>query len=559
MPAFDSEPIFGKLLDSEGGSFLISGARNERGTQTYIPNTNVIATRIETADGVFRVIDFAPRFFQHGRSFRPTQIIRIVEHISGSPRLRIDCSPVLGWSKQVPRKSFESHHIDFEGYPARLRLTTDVSLSYLNGQPFTLTQTKYLALTWGAPIEEPLAPLASRFRDETIAYWRGWVRHTNIPADYQSDVIRSALALKLHCFEDTGAIVAAMTTSIPESPDSGRTWDYRYCWLRDAYYVLGAFRLLGHFEERDKFVEYLINITAAHPHLDLSPLYRINGSSDLTEVILENWHGYEGGKPVRVGNGAATQQQNDVFGEMVLALAPVFLDERFTHDQTDLVLGLLKRLTRKAGQVAGTPDAGIWEFRTRSTPQTFSSLMSFAAADRMTLICERRGSPDADEYRALANRLRNEIISRSWNNQKNTFVSIYDGSDLDAALLQIVGLRLLPRDDGRLSATVDAIIADLSKDGLLLRYRAPDDFGTPDVAFTLCTFWLVEALASLGRLTEAREFLDRARLTKSQLGLFSEDYDTQNKRMWGNFPQGYSHVGLIHAAFAASREWPDMV
>ena len=558
MPRFDSPPVFAKLLDEEnGGSFSIRAAENVLGTQRYLPNTNVLETTFAAKDGTFRVLDFAPRFVQYERSFRPTKLIRIVEPVSGTPRIRVCCDPVRGWSKQRPEREHGSHHIGYRGYETELRLTTDASLSYLDGEPFALTERKHFVLAWGAPVEEALAPLCDRFLRETVKYWTQWVKHCDIPPIYQEEVIRSALALKLHCFEDTGAIVAALTTSIPEAPGSGRTWDYRYCWLRDAYYALGAFRLLGHFEEREQFLHFLLNVATSAENLDLAPLYRVDGRSDLAERLLGEWPGFGGEGPVRVGNGAATHKQHDVFGEMVLALTPLFLDARFREQVTPPVLDLVTDLARKAVSVAGQPDAGIWEYRTEWRPQTFSSLMCWAAADRMTRIAQQHRPAHVAEFAAAAARIRDEILSRAVHPTRGCLVADYGGTEVDAALLQAVTLRLLPSDDRRLHATVDAVREDLLQDGWLKRYRTNDGFGVPAVAFMLCTFWQVEALARLGRTEEARASMDRVRAVKSPLGLLSEDLDPVSHAMWGNFPQAYSHVGLIHAAFAASPRWSE--
>jgi GH15 family glucan-1,4-alpha-glucosidase len=385
------------------------------------------------------------------------------------------------------------------------------------------------------------------------------VKECDVPPQFQREVIRSALALKLHCFEDTGAIVAAMTTSIPESPGSGRTWDYRYCWLRDAYYALSAFRLLGHFEEREQFVRYLINVASAHPELDLAPLYRVDATVDLEESTLAAWPGFNGEGPVRIGNAAARQRQNDVFGEMVLALIPVFLDDRFSAERSRDTLDLLRRLTRKAISLAGVPDTGIWELRSGLQAQTFSSLMCWAAADRTAAILDRRGSAEASELRQAAERIRAEIVAKAWSESKGTFVATYGGSGLDASLLQIASLRMLKADDPRLNATIDVVWRELARGGWLFRYQMDDGFGTPTVAFVLCTFWLVEALVVVGRTLEARELLQHTLAALSPLGLLSEDYDVAGHRMWGNFPQAYSHVGLIHAAFAASPRWSEVL
>ena len=560
LPRFDSEPIFGALLDSsDGGSFQVSGADGRPGTQRYLDNTNVLETTFHGQEGSFRIVDLAPRFVMHGRIFRPTQLFRIVEPVSGAPRISVRCAPRLGWSKDMPQSFQGSNHIEFAGFASPLRLTTDIPPAYLGGRPFALRERRILALTWGEPIEEPLAQLCERFLGETIRHWQGWVKQCNIPPLFQKEVIRSALALKLHCFEDTGAIVASMTTSIPEAPGSARTWDYRYCWLRDAYYTLGALRLLGHFEERERFVQYLLNIAAGMPGLDLSPLYRVDGASDLEERTMDGWPGFGGHGPVRVGNAASRHTQNDVFGEMVLALTPVFLDDRFSVERSPAALELLERLARKAVAVVGGPDAGIWEYRTELKTQTFSSLMCWAAADRMALVAARHVPAIEPEFRAAAGKIRDEIIARAWNAELKSFVANYDGGDLDASLLQMAVLRFLPADDPRLRSTIDSIWRVLGNDGWLYRYRLDDGFGQPAVAFTLCTFWLIEALATTGREEEAKAVMQKVHAALSPLGLLSEDFEPASKRMWGNFPQAYSHVGLIHAAFAASPRWSDIL
>ena len=560
LPRFDSEPAFSSLLDAEeGGRFRIAAAGGEEGRLRYLPSTNILETVFETPTGHFRVIDFIPRFLQHGRAFRPTQLIRIVEPIDGTPRVVVQCDPRLGWSKERPTMVQGSHHVRYEGFAAQLRLTTDIPLSYLCGQPFTLTTRQHLVLSWGAPVEEPLPQLCERFWSETARYWQHWVKSCDIPPHFQQEVIRSALALKLHCFEDTGAIIAAMTTSIPESPGSGRNWDYRYCWLRDAYYVISAFGHLGQFEEREQFVQYLLNIAGGAPDLDLAPLYRVDGSTNLEESTLSHWAGYNGEQPVRIGNAAALHSQHDIYGEMVLALTQVFMDERLIDERSPAAYRLVEGLARRAISLAGVPDAGIWEYRTEWKPQTFSSLMCWAAADRMAAIAQRHEPGRAAEFEAAAQRIREEMVANAWSASRGSFVGHYGGEDLDASLLQMARLRFLPVSDPRLGSTIDAINQDLGKDGWLHRYSLNDGFGKPTVAFVICTFWLVEALNFAGRRDEARVAFERIHRALSPLGLLSEDYNPITCQMWGNFPQTYSHVGLIHAAFAASPTWNEVL
>jgi GH15 family glucan-1,4-alpha-glucosidase len=559
MPRFDAEPVFGELLDPDGGAFVIGPVGPYEGVQRYLPNSNVLETRFETDTGAFRVIDFAPRFRLFDRMFRPAKIVRIVEPLVGSPRVRVRCDPRAGWSKRRPRRELGSNHVSFD-LESELRLTTDVPLAYLDTERgFALTERRHFVLAWGAPVEEPLAPLCERFLRETDRYWQTWVKHCEIPPRYQREVIRSALALKLHVFEDTGAIAAALTTSLPESPGSGRTWDYRYCWLRDAYYALEAFRLLGHFEEREGFVSFLLELASDAKDLDLAPLYGIDGRRNLDERILEGWRGLDGEGPVRVGNGAVHHVQNDVFGEMVLALTPAFLDERFAPDEKRHALDLLVGLGRKAISVVGQPDASIWELRTEWKPQTFSSLMCWAAADRVAKVTERHAPALAPELAAAARRIHHEIGERAWSDALGGFASTYGGGEPDASLLQMAPLRFLAPDDPKLRATIAVVRRDLEHGGWLRRYKSDDGFGTPTVAFVICTFWLIEALAITGERAEATRLLDRTLEALSPTGLLAEDWDAGARRLRGNYPQAYSHVGLVHAAFAASPPWSEVL
>jgi GH15 family glucan-1,4-alpha-glucosidase len=562
LPRFDAEPMFSTLLDeAAGGRFAVEPAGGESGRQSYLENTNVLATTFHTDGGAFRVIDFAPRFRQVEGLFHPTQLHRIIEPIEGHPHVRVRFEPRLGWSKAPAPTVAGAKHLRVEGFASPVWLDTDVDVAdVIQQRPFALTERKHLVLTWGSPVEEALPSLCDRLLGATVRYWRTWVKHCNIPPLWQQASIRSALALKLHCFEDTGAIVASMTTSIPEAPGgAGRTWDYRYCWLRDAYYVLGALRLLGHFEERERFVKYLLHLVGDSADLRLSPLYRVDGTSDLDEKILEGWPGFGGEGPVRVGNGAARHTQNDIFGEMVLALSPLYLDDRFADERSKDTLDLLERLTERACAVQGAPDAGIWEYRTEWKPQTFSSLMCWAAADRMALIAARHAPARRDRFAGAAAQIRERIVAEAWNESLGSFAGTHGGRDLDAALLQMAPLRFLPRNDPKLVQTVEAVGRSLSRDGWVYRYDVDDGFGRPQVAFVLCTFWMIEALASTGRSAEARALMDRVHAAMSPLGLMAEDYaPADGGRMWGNFPQAYSHAGLVHGAFAASPRWLDL-
>ena len=556
LPRFDSEPVFGSLLDPEAGQFSVTPVGGGRGAQRYLGNTNVLETTFRNADGAFRVLDFMPRFQRSlGEYFRPTQLHRIVEPLEGKPVIQAHCKPIAGWSKRPATIVEAGDHLRFDGLGAPARLHTDLPLrAVASAQPIPLTGREHLIFSWGPQEPFPDVHVSDDYLEKTIAYWTLWVKRMNVPALYQQEVIRSGLALKLHCFEDTGAIVAAMTTSLPEAAGSGRTWDYRYCWLRDAYYTLSAFRSIGHFEEREKFLKFLVHVVGEKHDLALDPLYRIDGGTNLEETTLDHWAGYEGGRPIRVGNAAAPQLQHDVYGEMILALTPLYLDDRYESERTPDTLALMKRLARRAIEVAGTPDAGIWEYRERWVPQSFSSLMCWAAADRMATITEKASPADAAEFRAAATAIHDQMDRHAWHPERQYYAATYGGHELDASLLQMSNLRFLPFDDPRLLQTIDAIERELSADGWLRRYHS-DFIGQTEVAFTICTFWLVEALAHAGQMKRARAIFERARKINAPLGLYSEDYDPKTRRMWGNFPQAYSHVGMIQAAFATSPRW----
>jgi GH15 family glucan-1,4-alpha-glucosidase len=383
------------------------------------------------------------------------------------------------------------------------------------------------------------------------------VKGTRVPRDFQKQVVRSALALKLHQYEDTGALLAATTTSLPEHPGSGRTWDYRYCWLRDAYFTLNALERLGHSEEMERFLEYLRNIYEQGGGV-LRPAYRINGDVDAEETILEHLAGFEGDGPVRVGNQAFEHVQNDVYGEMVLAVSRLVLDSRFVGEIPPRTAGdLVRELVGQIDARLDHPDAGLWEFRDRTRLHAFTVLMHWAGARRAAEVADALGEDElASHARSVEGRAADLLWERCWNEEIGALTQVAGEPQLDAALLLAVHLGFLTPDDPRAARHVDAIRVALSVDGgLLRRYSVLDDFGVTEAVFTVCTFWLVEALAVTGRVEEAHELFHRLLGLHNGLGLYSEDLLPGTLEQSGNFPQTYSHVGLINAAFRLSRRW----
>jgi GH15 family glucan-1,4-alpha-glucosidase len=558
-PRPDSSFVFGRLLDRErGGVFAVEAVGAADVHQEYIENTNVLRTVFAGSAGSFELIDYAPRFLQYDRPFKPSMFVRVIRPLAGDPRVRVRCSPTWDYGRATVSSWRASNHIEYTGLPAPVRLTTNVPLSYVEEQrPFLLERDHHLVLTWGQPLEAGLEETAERFLERTLDYWRLWVKGTRVPRDYQREVIRSALVLKLHQYEDTGALLAATTTSLPEQPGSGRNWDYRYCWLRDAYFTLNALERLGHSEEMERFLVYLRNLAEDRAG-QLQPAYTITGGDDAPELELDHLAGFEGEQPVRVGNQAFHHIQNDVYGEMILAVSRLLLDARFAGSvSTPQAIRLVRELVRQIDERMEDPDAGLWELRGVKRLHAFTLLTHWAGAMQAAEIGAALDAPELNAAAlAVAERAGALLEERCWDAERGVLTQAAGEPQLDAAMLLALHLRYFQPDDPRAATHVDAIRRDLAVNGgILHRYTVPDDFGTSEAAFTVCSFWLVEALAILGRTDDARVLFEKLLTLHNGLGLYSEDLLPGTWTQSGNFPQTYSHVGLINAAFRLSRSW----
>ncbi len=568
FPRFDSPSVFGHLLDDQiGGRWTIEGvgAGWERDCR-YLKNSSVLATRWYRPGepGAFEVIDFAPRFPLYDRFYRPSMMVRLVRHLGGRPRVRVVCDPRFDYGRSVPHQTRGSNHITYEDINTqdRLRLTTDASITNVaQSIPFELTKDLHFALAWGEPFEDTFSRLDD-FLIRTREYWNNWCKHTRVPVNYQEAVLRAAMTLKLHTFEDTGAVIAATTTSIPEIAGSERNWDYRFCWLRDAAFVIRALLRMGHSNDAERFCEYLRNLIPEDKNsarVELQPVYGIDGNAELTEVTLGHLRGYRGNGPVRVGNAAYTHRQNDVYGEVVMALAPMFYDERLLGSELEPVYETVEHLTRAAIETFSLPDASIWEYRGEDEHHLFSKFMSWAALDRAAHIAERLGhSKEFARWTDETERMRSEILKQGYCDKTGSFVGAYGKTHLDASLLLMPILRFLPPDDPRVVSTIDAMLRDLCVNGYMFRYRHADDFGHQESAFTICSTWMVEALWLAGRKQEAVEMFERLLESRNSFGLLSEDIDPKTGELWGNFPQTYSMLGIINCAVRMSPHWDEI-
>jgi GH15 family glucan-1,4-alpha-glucosidase len=572
FPRFDRDPVFCSLIDNgiedgdampRKGVFAIEMVGMTRCEQAYLDNTAILSSVLSDDQGnALEILDFAPRFVRHERFFRPPQLVRRVRRISGRPRIRVVIRPCLGLGEEPDEITRGSNHVRFVGADQTIRLTTDAPISYvLESIPFAVERPFSFFIGSDEALRAEIENTAREFLDKTTDYWHDWVRSLSIPFEWQREVIRAAITLKLCSFEESGAIVAALTTSIPEAPGTQRNWDYRFCWLRDAYFVVHALNRLGTTRTMEDYLGFITNIVDTYSESGaehLPPLYPITRGGESREFEVPNLAGYRGHKPVRVGNGAATQIQNDGYGAVVLAATHSFFDRRLIQPGKEALFAQLERMGERAIAVFDKPDAGPWELREKQVVHAFSSVMCWAACDRLARIAGTLGRADRKEYwRSEGKRLKGIIGERIWNQEKGHFVSTFDGADLDATLLLIAELGFVKPEDPRYIATVEAIGRELGRGDLILRYGTQDDFGFMHTGFLICAFWYVDALHAIGRKDEAKELFDRILTRRNSFGLLSEDADLKTGELWGNFPQTYSMVGLINSAMRLSRNWEE--
>ncbi len=565
FPRLDGDPAFNALINDpepESGFMDIVMDRFASSEQRYLRNTAVVETILTAADGAsLRVVDFAPRFKRFGRQFRPPMIVRRIEPLSGRCRITVRVRPSFGYGTVQPSRTLGSNHMRFVSGADVLRLTTDMPVSYVAKEAsFELHRPINLLLGSDESVPERPDMLTREFLEETVAYWQDWVRDLAVPFEWQDAVIRAAITLKLCSYEDTGAIVAALTTSLPEHAGSGRNWDYRYCWMRDAFFTVHSLNRLGATLTMENYLTYVLDAVLSTDLGKLAPLYPIVPGSSTEEIIATDLRGFMGMGPVRIGNAAASQRQNDIYGSVILAAAQMFWDDRLPHPGDLSLYQQLRPIGLVAEAVALQPDAGIWEYRGRSRPHTFSAIMCWAAVHRLGLIAGKLGeADDARQWMKSAIALRERIIAEAWNEEGGYFAGSLGGSEVDAALLLMPEIGMISHNDPRFLSTLKVMEERLLRGGLMMRYTDADDFGTPETAFLVCSFWYIDILVTCGRRQEARDLFQRILDMRNHVGLLSEDVAFDTGQLWGNFPQTYSMVGLIHSALRLSRSWEEGV
>ena len=563
-PYFDSDPICCSLLrggaEQECGFVDVQFPESRVVEQHYERNTAILVTRYEDNSGNgIEVTDFAPRFYLHGRMFSPSMLVRIIRRCAGRPRISLRVRPMINYGREKAQTRCGAHHITYVGSAQAMRVTTDASVSSITDEkPFFLQESITLLMGPDETVDGSPRDLGRNFEEMTRAYWHRWVRNLAIPFEWQDVVIRSAITLKLNAFDDTGAVIAAVTTSIPEAPHSGRNWDYRFCWLRDAYFVVNALNRLGATGTMERYLEYILNIIADTRDAPLQPMYGLRREAILDEREEPALPGYRGMGPVRAGNSAYFQIQNDVFGEAILASTHAFFDRRLERPGGRHLFHDLERMGEQAVLNYNVPDAGLWELRGTTRVHTFSSLMCWAACHRLAKIAVQLRLPERAQYWGRhAQIIHAEICKRAWNADMNSFVSTFEGNKLDASLLLMAEIQFLPAQDPRFVGTVRAVEKHLQRGDFLLRYDEEDDFGLPETAFLVCTLWWILALSHMGEKDRARELFENVLSKRNHLGLLSEDLMHDSGELWGNFPQTYSMVGLIQCASRLSLSWDE--
>ena len=554
LPQFDSASVFAKILDEQkGGSFKIECDETYNTSQNYIENTSILVTKFESEENSFEVIDFMPRYQKENGSFySPPEIIRLIKLLRGKPKFKIFYDPkleyALGNTNTYVKDEFIVSVVDEKRY-GTLYLYTDLNKkNILESNEIEIHKDCFLSVSYNEKIESVTLNQTMLDYEKTKIYWMNWCHKTPKFKNYNSEILRSAMTLKLLTFEKTGAVLAAATTSLPETIGEVRNWDYRFCWIRDASMVIKIITKLGHKKIVKNFIDFIVNLIP-DKNEKLQIMYGISGEKILTEKFLSHFVGYEESKPVRIGNAAYSQKQNDIYGILMDAIHFQIDKYREDNDKHEELWSIVKLIIWVVEKNWKLPDRGIWEFRNENRHFTFSKLLCWVAVDRaikISRIFKRKKS--TNKWKILRNEIKKDILENGWNKNKKAFTQSYGSKDLDASVLLMEQYEFIDAMDPKYVSTVKAIEKELSFEGLLFRYKNIDDFGKPSSSFTVCSFWFAYSLYKIGEKEKSKKYFDELLSYSNHLGLFSEDLDFKSKRLLGNFPQAYSHLALIETA-----------
>lgn len=560
LPQFDSTSVFAKLLDEKnGGSFEIKTKCDYEIQQEYYRNTAILVTRYSDGENIFEVHDFMPRYYKlSGKYNAPPEIIRYVKHVSGAPRFSVLYDPklayALGHTSTYIKDGFIVSLTNKQKFETLFLYTSFNKQSIGSGGEIVLNEDGYFLLCYNEKILKPTTEKVSLELERTKTYWLDWVDRTPTYKQFNKEIIRSAITLKLLTYDKTGAVLAAATTSLPETIGEVRNWDYRFCWIRDASMVIKVVSELGHKNSAKRYLQFIIDLM---PDKDekLQIMYGINKEKTLTERTLDHLEGYKGSRPVRIGNAAYEQKQNDIYGILMDVIYEQLV--KFSNDieNGEELWSITKGIVWIVQKHWKEPDKGIWEFRGEDRHFTFSKVLCWVAMDRAIKVARIFGKArKIEKWTSLEQEIKADIHENAWSRDKNAFVQSYGSDHLDASVLLMESYGFIHAKDPRFVGTVHAIGEELSNDGLLYRYKNQDDFGLPSSSFTICTFWFINSLFKIGEEEKALAHFERLLGHGNHLGLFSEDIDFKTKRLLGNFPQAYSHLALIECAINFSRK-----
>ena len=554
LPQFDSSAIFCKIIDNHiGGSFKIEADESYIITQQYINNTAIVRTNFKNEKNEFEVLDFMTRYKLDDQNFySPPEIQRLINPITGLPKIKVLYNPTLeyanGKTKTYEKEDFIVSVFDEASYETLFLYTDIEKKKILENKEFELSKSVYLNLSYNEKIDLPSLSKSEEELKKTQEYWLNWCKKSPSFKLYNKEITRSSITLKLLTFEKTGAVLAAATTSIPETIGEVRNWDYRFCWIRDASMVIKIVAKLGHQRIVKNFIDFIVNLIP-NKNEKLQIMYGIDGQKTLTEKILKHLSGYKNSKPVRIGNAAYIQKQNDIYGILVDAIhfqIEKFKDISYKHEQ---LWSIVKSVVWVVEKNWKKPDKGIWEFRNEDQHFTFSKLLCWVAIDRAIKISNLiKNGRKSDKWKILREEIKNDIHLNAWNPKIKAFTQSYGSDFLDASVLLMESYGFIDCKDPKYIDTVKAIERELLFDGLLFRYKNNDDFGEPKSSFTVCTFWYINSLFKIGEEKKAKNLFDQLLSNSNHMGLFSEDLDFKTKKMLGNFPQAYSHLALIETA-----------
>ena len=554
LPKFDAPSVFAKLLDQKKGgslSFVVSDAYKI--SQKYMWQTNILRTMFDDGENAFEVFDFMPRYEKRGGKFyAPPDVIRFIRLVKGKPTLKIDYDPKLEYAScetlTVDKTNYLESYTEDGKYDSVYLYSNIGNQKILNKEAVELTDNAYLLLSYHEKLVDQSLDRAYLKFQRTKVYWMNWSDATTTYPNYQNEIMRSALVLKALTYEKSGAVLAAATTSLPEAIGEERNWDYRFCWVRDASMVIRVIAGLGHAKSARKFLQFIID-TIPDKDEKIQIMYGINGEKTLTEHTLDHLEGYEGSKPVRIGNAAYTQRQNDIYGILMEVIYHQFVKFETSLENSEALWTIVRGIVKIVEQHWKEPDKGIWELRTEDKHFTFSKLLCWVAVDRAIKIADViSNTRDIEHWKELRKEIFEEICANAWNEEVQAYTQAYGSKDLDASTLLMEQYGFLDATDHRYVSTVRATERELCRDGLMYRYKNEDDFGQPSSSFTICTFWLIDSLYKIGECDKAKKYFDQLLSYSNHLGLFSEDIDFKTKRLLGNFPQAYSHLALIKTA-----------